>query len=178
MTTMLGVAPKNSEGFGSFSTMGSKAHLSVLFCPVRSGELCDEHFDTPMSRDNARVRPTPPANFFHSRRRERDASKEDIRKGSRCVVGGPWCCGDTLSLAFFFISWCLGPVLCLRELEKTQEKLLASTEAGDLQRREDARARRLATAREVSVRCGVCVRGFLCVPCGLGEIVHTRHREF
>lgn len=36
-----------------------------------------------------------------------------------------------------------------RELEKTQEQLLATTEAGELQRREDARARRLATAREV-----------------------------
>lgn len=36
-----------------------------------------------------------------------------------------------------------------RELEKTHEQLLATTEAGELQRREDARARRLATAREV-----------------------------
>ncbi|CAM9987797.1 unnamed protein product, partial [Hapterophycus canaliculatus] len=37
-----------------------------------------------------------------------------------------------------------------RELEKTQEQLLATTETGELQRREDARARRLATAREVT----------------------------
>lgn len=41
-------------------------------------------------------------------------------------------------------------IMCLRELEKTQEQLLATTESGDLQRREDARARRLATAREAS----------------------------
>lgn len=36
-----------------------------------------------------------------------------------------------------------------RELEKTQEQLLATTETAELARREDARARRLATAREV-----------------------------
>ncbi|CAM9809954.1 unnamed protein product [Ectocarpus sp. 4 AP-2014] len=39
-----------------------------------------------------------------------------------------------------------------RELEKTQEQLLATTEAAELQHREDARARRLATAREEGLK--------------------------
>eukprot|EP00903_Cladosiphon_okamuranus_P007656 g7424.t1 len=39
-----------------------------------------------------------------------------------------------------------------RELEKTQEQLLATTEAAELARREDARARRLATAREEGLK--------------------------
>ncbi|CAN0508404.1 unnamed protein product, partial [Ectocarpus sp. 12 AP-2014] len=39
-----------------------------------------------------------------------------------------------------------------RELEKTQEQLLATTETAELQRREDARARRLATAREEGLK--------------------------
>eukprot|EP00904_Undaria_pinnatifida_P004070 jgi/Undpi1/13664/HiC_scaffold_9.g03318.m1 len=39
-----------------------------------------------------------------------------------------------------------------RELEKTQEQLLATTEAAELQRREDVRARRLATAREEGLK--------------------------
>lgn len=42
------------------------------------------------------------------------------------------------------------PALRRRELEKTQEQLQATTETAELARREDARARRLATAREVS----------------------------
>lgn len=47
-----------------------------------------------------------------------------------------------LTLRAFFL-------FLFRELEKTQEQLLATTETAELQRREDARARRLATAREV-----------------------------
>ncbi|CAM9725287.1 unnamed protein product [Ectocarpus sp. 8 AP-2014] len=38
------------------------------------------------------------------------------------------------------------------QLEKTQEQLLATTETAELQRREDSRARRLATAREEGLK--------------------------
>lgn len=57
-----------------------------------------------------------------------------------------------LRVSCFFLlvtAWPPSLLFHSRELEKTQEQLLATTETAELQRREDARARRLATAREV-----------------------------